>query len=111
MAVYGGEGNYRLIDLIDGTITKISKDYEDFITLKRGHAYRFELDVPDTIPWKSIRKLDVIAGSESGTVSYEYKGAIGYDGDTIYIAPNISVPTDFGDTEDPFILVITVHFI
>ena len=109
LAIDGGEGNYRLIDLIDGTITKIAKDYADFITLKRGHAYRFELDVPDPTPWKSIRKIDANVTSELGTTDYEYKGAIGYDGDTIYIAPNISVPT--GYPEGHLILGITVYFV
>jgi hypothetical protein len=52
---------------------------------------------------------DVIAGSDSGTVSYEYKGAIGYDGDTIYIAPNISVPTGYPGNR--LILSIAVYFI
>ena len=114
MAIDGGEGNYRLIDLIGGTITKISKDYEGFITLKRGHAYRFELDAPDPTPWKSIREIEAIIGSDSGSTNYEANGAIGYDNDTIYIAPNISVPEyadDPENPEDPLVLIITVYFI
>lgn len=109
MSLDGGEGDYDLIDLIDGTLTKIARNYSDFITLKRGHSYRFELDVPDPTPWKLIRNIDANVTSELGTIDYEYKGAIGYDGDTIYIAPNISVPTGYPGNR--LILTIVVYFV
>ena len=108
LSIDGGEGDYDLIDLIDGTITKIARNYSDFITLKRGHAYRFALSDPDSSMWKKIRNIDASVNPEVGYTSYEYNGAIGYDGDTIYIAPNISVPT--GYTGNRFILTITVYF-
>lgn len=104
----GGEGDYDLIDLIDGTITKIAKDYADFITLKRGHAYMFALSDPDSTMWKKIKRIEASLFSNSGSIKYECNGAIGYSSDTIYIAPNISVPT--GDPEDRLILTIVVLF-
>ena len=110
LAILDGEANYNLTDLIDGTIFNIAQHFEDYLTLKRGHAYRFSRADSEVALEKSIRNIDVNISSESGVTDYEYKGAIGYDNNTIYIAPNISVPTDAGDPDDPLILVIAVYF-
>lgn len=58
---------------------------------------------------KKIRTIDANVTSESGSTDYEYKGAIGDDDDTIYIAPNISVPAGYPGNR--LILIIAVYFI
>lgn len=110
LAITNGETDYTLIDLVDGTEINIAKDFEDFITLKRGHSYRFTARGSELALGKSIRDIEAEIMTLSGTISYAYNGTIGYNADTVYIAPNISIPDNYGDPEDPVILIIAVHF-
>ena len=110
LAIIDGEANYNLTDLIDGTIFNIAQNSDGFLALKRGHAYRFSRADSEVALEKSVKDIEADISSESGVTDYRYKGAIGYDNNTIYIAPNISVPEYADDPEDPLILVIIVYF-
>ena len=109
LVIANRKANYKITDLIDGTIFNISNFLGDFLTLKRGHAYRFS-DASEETVGLTITKIEAGIMRESGFTGYEYRGAIGYGADTIYIAPNISVPTDASDPDDPLILLIEVYF-